>query len=398
MDITLFCKFFYDAHYIPIVYYKQSKPVFWAGLLDIINLDILSIADYEKFYRTEVIFFEPYQAFYGVIPLKTKGEFLFIGPAGYVYNKNIVQNFQKYAVSNTPKEEIEKFFLQIPKITYNQFLHLIQFLSFIITGKQPITMLPHVTPFNNLSTSIAKKHIESSYESQIELNFHGTYHYERLMIEHVRDGNVQAIKDLLTNFSFQNDMNPGILSTDSVRQAKNIFNGVIVLVGKDGAISGGMDIEETYQLIDTYVQECENLQSADKILALQYSMLIDFTERVAQTKLPNNLSKDVLKCVQYINQHYTEPITITSLSEHVSLSRSHLSNLFKKEMGQTIIEYITHQRIAQAKTLLRYSNRSISEISEFLCFNSQAYFQNVFKKTTGTTPLNYRKTVTTTSS
>ena len=84
-------------------------------------------------------------------------------------------------------------------------------------------------------------------------------------------------------------------------------------------------------------------------------------------------------------------ITVDNLVRHSNRSKSSLSSLFKAEMGMTITEYITQQRISHAKTLLHFSDKSLSEISEFLNFSSQSYFQNVFKKQVGVTPLEYRK-------
>ena len=55
-----------------------------------------------------------------------------------------------------------------------------------------------------------------------------------------------------------------------------------------------------------------------------------------------------------------------------------------------ITDFIIKSKIRDAKRLLRYSNRSLSEISTHLCFSSQAYFQTVFKKSTGMTPNEYR--------
>lgn len=46
-----------------------------------------------------------------------------------------------------------------------------------------------------------------------------------------------------------------------------------------GAIPGGVDIEKTYQLIDYYIQECEQLRTIEKINQLQYVMLLDFCQR-----------------------------------------------------------------------------------------------------------------------
>ena len=78
-----------------------------------------------------------------------------------------------------------------------------------------------------------------------------------------------------------------------LRQAKNIFIGWATMIGKAAAIPGGLDIEQTYQLIDTYIQECEKMQSEDAIKNLQYNMPIDFARRVAQQKLPANISHEV---------------------------------------------------------------------------------------------------------
>ena len=48
-------------------------------------------------------------------------------------------------------------------------------------------------------------------------------------------------------------------------------------------------------------------------------------------------------------------------------------------------------RLEEAKSLLTYSDKTLSEISTYLCFSSQSYFQNIFKKKYGITPLKYRK-------
>lgn len=71
------------------------------------------------------------------------------------------------------------------------------------------------------------------------------------------------------------------------------------MVGKFAAIPGGMDIEQTYQLIDTYIQECEKLQTEEAVKNLQYNMLIDFAKRVAQQKLPAGISQEVYLFLRY---------------------------------------------------------------------------------------------------
>ena len=64
---------------------------------------------------------------------------------------------------------------------------------------------------------------------------------------------------------------------------------------------------------------------------------------------------------------------------------------FKKETGETIGRYIVTAKLQESKLLLAYSDRPLSEISNFFFFSSQAYFQNLFKRQFGITPLAYRK-------
>lgn len=59
-------------------------------------------------------------------------------------------------------------------------------------------------------------------------------------------------------------------------------------------------------------------------------------------------------------------------------------------MGFDLSTFIMRCKLEEAKSLLTYTNKSLSEISSYLCFSSQSYFQNVFKKKYGLTPKQYR--------
>ena len=66
---------------------------------------------------------------------------------------------------------------------------------------------------------------------------------------------------------------------------------------------------------------------------------------------------------------------------------------FKEELVFQIGAFITRCKLEEAKSLLTYSEKSLAEISNFLCFSSQSYFQNVFKKQYGITPMQYIKNI-----
>ncbi|MBO6286624.1 MAG: helix-turn-helix transcriptional regulator, partial [Bacilli bacterium] len=84
-------------------------------------------------------------------------------------------------------------------------------------------------------------------------------------------------------------------------------------------------------------------------------------------------------------------ISLDDVSEHVHRSRSYITARFKKEIGKTINEYIIDRKLSKAKSLLKNTDRSLSEIAYFLCFSTQTYFHTLFKKKYGITPNEYRK-------
>lgn len=69
---------------------------------------------------------------------------------------------------------------------------------------------------------------------------------------------------------------------------------------------------------------------------------------------------------------------------------NYLSQLFKKEVGIPISDYIQQERIEEAKKLIALSDTPLSDVCSSLTFNDQSYFTKVFKKFTGVTPKQYR--------
>jgi AraC-like DNA-binding protein len=82
---------------------------------------------------------------------------------------------------------------------------------------------------------------------------------------------------------------------------------------------------------------------------------------------------------------------VEDVAEHINRSRSYLMRRFKAETGMQVNAYITDCKMSEACDLLMYSHTPLSEISVYLGFSSQSYFQNVFKKQFGMTPMQYRK-------
>lgn len=94
---------------------------------------------------------------------------------------------------------------------------------------------------------------------------------------------------------------------------------------------------------------------------------------------------------EYIDQHYTEPLTLHGLAEIGHGSPYHLHRTFKKVMNITPVEYIQRCRINQACQELITSNHSMTAIGLNIGIPNTSYFVTLFKKKIGITPAQYRK-------
>ena len=93
----------------------------------------------------------------------------------------------------------------------------------------------------------------------------------------------------------------------------------------------------------------------------------------------------------YIHQNLSEPLSLHTVSNAISLNPSYLSDLFKREAGINFNDYINLQRIKTAQKLLKNSSLSIQEISEQCGYKKFSYFSTCFKKITGQTASDYRR-------
>ncbi len=92
----------------------------------------------------------------------------------------------------------------------------------------------------------------------------------------------------------------------------------------------------------------------------------------------------------YIDDHIHEKITMKVLADQLHMNEQHMVRIFKKETGQSVLDYITQQRIAVAGMMLRDTDHSINFIADCVGCENYSYFTKIFKKQTGYTPSEYR--------
>lgn len=388
--IYAFCQTLYNCIYLPIHYYKN-------GNLELVlpdtrfSFDLAALHLPELLSRQQAVSYliTKESDYFGLVQNDHTGQYVLIGPVISTQpSPESIRNIMKeYGISLECKEQLTELYQFTPMFSFHQFCHFLALFYQELTGDViDIESYLNIQPVDE-NVPIASLHTARSYDLKEIENFHNTYHYEQLYLEYIRNGNTNGLKEFFSNsFSLQ----AGRVADNPLRQARNLLIVVATLTTRT-AIEGGLDIESAYQLSDIYIQEGEKLQSADALYLLQYNMMLDFTNRVAQAQIPHDTTQDVYKCIQYIKRHTNQAISVSDVADHVGKSRSHISRCFKKELGFQMNDFIMRCKLEEAKSLLSYTDKSISEISNYLCFSSQAYFQNVFKKKYGITPNQYRK-------
>lgn len=107
---------------------------------------------------------------------------------------------------------------------------------------------------------------------------------------------------------------------------------------------------------------------------------------------PQSPHAHLLKRVQeFVSAHYMQSLTLEQVSEHIALSPTYFSRIFKQEMGCTFVEYLTRVRLHEARRLLRTTTLSLAEISYAVGYQSPNYFSEVFKAVEGVTASAYRR-------
>ncbi|MBS6195515.1 MAG: response regulator [Clostridiales bacterium] len=133
----------------------------------------------------------------------------------------------------------------------------------------------------------------------------------------------------------------------------------------------------------------EKIRSVEEIREsiIEIIMACARTDNVTEVDVKSRIQM----AVQYIKEHYNENITINELAERYEMSPNYFSSMFKKEVQQSTVNYITEIRMEEARKLLERSQLSVVDIAKKVGYEDSQYFFRVFKKYTEMTPLRYRE-------
>ena len=119
-------------------------------------------------------------------------------------------------------------------------------------------------------------------------------------------------------------------------------------------------------------------------------METDFRSLIRKYKIDSQGSP-IQNILNYIDSHYNEPLSLSSLARQFNFSYSYLSSYFRSHHTEGFSEYLNKARILHAAELLREGTFAIADVCGAVGYTDQSYFTRVFKKMTGITPREYRR-------
>lgn len=232
---------------------------------------------------------------------------------------------------------------------------------------------------SNRSISFYRPQTEERHRSsnrEFNINFLKKAMYDAVL--HNESSELHQIFDELSSLFRQ--YKPG--KTQAVSACINIYSFFHDLFQEESADT------EDFPYISDITEQLAQLGSLEDILLWLDSFCEKMCGLLTERK-ENRSDKLVYLAKRYINEHYTEKLTLSDIADHLRISSGHLSTTFSRYMNLTISDYIAQVKIEHAKELIDSGQYLIYEIAGQLGFDNAYYFSKVFKKVTGMSPRDY---------
>lgn len=220
------------------------------------------------------------------------------------------------------------------------------------------------------------KHV--SYNKVIEVP-PSIYKWAEETVEAMEHGEEATIRALMQFFNELKDVTSPFLIQESVRYLSiRIINRWIK---SDGFKELPHLLEEAFTIADDS-SHFNNLKKDTErwvmnMLKKQEAIQNDQTDPIRQAK-------------EWIQKHKGDNITIKKIANHVHLNSTYFCEYFKNQTGETVLDYVTNERLKMAKELLSHTDLKIYDIASKVGYQDTKYFSRLFKQWTGQLPSQYR--------
>ncbi|MBQ8996101.1 MAG: helix-turn-helix transcriptional regulator [Oscillospiraceae bacterium] len=289
------------------------------------------------------------------------------------------------------RDEIFAFLRSLPTVTQEEFLRLLTFINTAVNHTVLDTKELYPVPLSKKRIDLKASRIADIREEEQEED--PAAYLIRFFREAVESGDQKAVEERWLQIP-AGKMVQALASRggkgETLRHAQGIFFRFLTMLETE-CVNSGMGKATARNLVWKYSTAAEDVLVRKQLENLYRQVLSGFADAISSDKEVNPAgSSMVYKAMDVVSSHISDSISTAFVAEKLGISAGYLSSAFHKASGMTLTEYIKREKMRVAAELLRDTDESIGEISAYLGFSSQSYFQNTFKKVYGKTPLSYR--------
>lgn len=298
----------------------------------------------------------------------------------------ITETIRKYTLPINKKNLIAEHYRKLKNISDDRLYYMGKLTELLINIDNDDYDQNQLSKYNHIELDNTPTFLPRLFSFENSQTFeHPPYFLELEMVRLVTSGDVEGALKTMNKI---NTFSKAVLAKDPVRSYKNSLICDCTFLAR-AAISGGVPPDDAFMTSDKLICKIEETSSITQLEELEKRHLVEFAELVHSYN-ETYLSKPVRDVVDYVQKNLGSPLSLDILARVALVHKNYLANLFKKEMGQSPMKYVTIQRIEESKIFLRYTDEEILDIAMFYQFSSQSHFTQNFSKIVGMTPLQYR--------
>lgn len=246
-----------------------------------------------------------------------------------------------------------------------------------------------MSQFSDKNIQVLSRDSADPYYSDIESEKKRTpYENEVIFYGCIERGDVEGTEEMLSEL-WQQNIVVGRMSNNDLKQMQ-YFAVCCITLAVRAAIRGGVSEITAYNLSDEYIQKIDSMKTTTEVTEFLAEKAIEIALLVAKSSRKKIAHPIVKKASHYIEENLYQKLTPSQVAEYCSVSKDHLSLLFKANTGETTAKYILREKLTESKRLI---NRGLSnsQIAYQLGFCSESHFIAKYKEYYGSTPGEERK-------
>ena len=331
---------------------------------------------------------------YLFLPLPTESPcVIIIGPymTAQLSREHLLQEAERYTVSPARFRQLEAFFGGVPVLTDESFLMaaISTYADALWGGSENYTVADLTEELASPTPLSLRSEPLSPDQTLLDMKtMEARYAYENELLKAVSQGLRHKAGSMLGNmsqFAIEQRM------ADPVRNLKNYCIIMNTLLRK-AAENGGVHPLYIDSVSSDFAKRIELIASTTAAGKLMDEMLTSYCRLVKKHALAQ-YSAPVRKTLACIDADLTGDLSLSALAEMQNISPGYLSTLFKKEVGQTLTDYVNSRRVEQAASMLRSGTLQVQTVAQYCGIPDVNYFSKLFKRYTGVSPKEFRATL-----